>query len=138
MLAKARCFLENRRAVPAHLVRRAGEIPWSCRYLMQRLDNMYMARPSDAPLLKEKPSHYMRRMFYWSQPLERPENMAALEVAFDSINAATELVWGSNFLAHDFDLPATIWDLPFLSLDAKKAILGGNAMRLFSIKPESA
>jgi hypothetical protein len=33
---------------------------------------------------------------------------------------------------------ATIWDLPFLSLDAKKAILGGNATRLFSIKPESA
>jgi predicted TIM-barrel fold metal-dependent hydrolase len=62
----------------------------------------------------------------------------ALEVAFDSINAGTQLVWGSNFPAHDFDLPATIWDLPFLSLEAKKAILGGNAMRLFSIQPESA
>ena len=56
-------------------------------YLMQRLDNMYMTRVSDAPLLKEKPSHYMRRMFYCSQPPERPENPAALAVAFDSINA---------------------------------------------------
>jgi predicted TIM-barrel fold metal-dependent hydrolase len=68
----------------------------------------------------------------------RPENPAALAVAFDSINAETQLVWGSNFPSHDFDVPATIWDLPFLSADAKKAILGGNAMRLFSIKPEGA
>jgi len=110
-------------------------VAWA-HYLMQRLDNMYMTRPSDAPLLKEKPSHYMRRMFYCSQPLERPEKQAALEVAFDSIRAETQLLWGSNFPSHDFDVPATIWDLPFLSVDAKKAILGGNAMRLFSIKPE--
>lgn len=110
-------------------------VAWA-HYLMQRLDNMYMSRPADAPLLEEKPSHYMRRMFYCSQPLERPENHAALEVAFESINAETQLVWGSNFPAHDFDVPATIWDLPFLSLDAKKAILGGNAVRLFGFQPD--
>jgi uncharacterized protein len=110
-------------------------VAWA-HYLMQRLDNMYMARPADAPLLKEKPGHYMRRMFYCSQPLERPENQAALEVAFDSIDAETQLVWGSNFPAHDFDVPATIFDLPFLSAEAKKAILGGNAMRLFGFRAE--
>src|SRR5262249_3280400 len=70
-------------------------------------------------------------MFYCSQPLEAPEDPAALEVAFRSINAPTQLVWGSNFPSHEFDVPATIWDLPFLSEDVKKAILGGNAMRLF-------
>jgi predicted TIM-barrel fold metal-dependent hydrolase len=100
-------------------------------YLGQRLDNMYMKRVSEAPLLKEKPSHYMRRMFYCSQPLERPEDPGALEVAFRSINAETQMVWGSNFPSHEFDVPSTIWDLPFLSEDAKKAILGGNAMQLF-------
>src|SRR5882672_10540825 len=101
---------------------------------MASWDNMYMKRVSEAPLLKEKPSHYMRSMFYCSQPLERPEDSTALEVAFRSINAETQMVWGSNFPSHEFDVPSTIWDLPFLSEDAKKAILGGNAMRLFGFK----
>jgi predicted TIM-barrel fold metal-dependent hydrolase len=106
-------------------------------YLMQRLDSVYMTRVSEAPLLKEKPSHYMRRMFYCSQPLEQPDDPAVLEVAFRAINAETQLVWGSNFPAHNFDVPATIWDLPFLSQQSKKAILGENAMRLFGFKPGS-
>jgi predicted TIM-barrel fold metal-dependent hydrolase len=111
-------------------------VAWA-HYLMQRLDSVYMTRPSEAPLLKEKPGHYMRRMFYCSQPLEQPDDPAALEVAFRAINADTQLVWGSNFPAHNFDVPATIWDLPFLSEQSKKAILGENAMRLFGFKPGS-
>ena len=111
---------------------------WLGALLMQRLDNMYMKRVSEAPLLKEKPSHYMGRMFYCSQPLERPQDPAALDVAFRSISAHTQLVWGSNFPSHEFDVPSTIWDLPFLSETAKKAILGGNAMRLFGFKAGSA
>jgi uncharacterized protein len=112
-------------------------VAWA-HYLMQRLDAMYLARVSDAPLLKEKPSHYMARMYYCSQPLERPDDPDALEVAFRAIKAETQLVWGSNFPAHNFDVPATIWDLPFLSEPAKKAILGGNAMGLFSFKSGTA
>jgi len=98
---------------------------------MMRLDSVYMTRGFDFPLLKEKPSRYIGQMFFCSQPLERPEDPASLEVAFRAINAETQLVWGSNFPSHDFDVPATIWDLPFLSEGAKTAILGGNAMRLF-------
>jgi hypothetical protein len=108
-------------------------VAWA-HYLMQRLDAMYMARVSEAPLLKEKPSHYMRRMFYCSQPLERPEDPQALEVAFRAIDAGSQLVWGSNFPAHDFDVPSTVWDLPFLDETAKTAILGGNAMKLFGFE----
>jgi predicted TIM-barrel fold metal-dependent hydrolase len=109
-------------------------VAWAT-YLMQRLDAMYMARISEAPLLKEKPSHYMKRMFYCSQPLERPDDPATLEAAFRAINAETQLVWGSNFPSHDFDVPSTVYDLPFLDAKAKAAILGGNAMKLFGIDP---
>jgi uncharacterized protein len=112
-------------------------VAWA-HYLMQRLDSMYLTRVTDAPLLKEKPGHYMRRMFYCSQPLEQPDDVAALEVAFRALNAETQLVWGSNFPAYNFDVPATIWDLPFLAESAKKAILGGNAMRLFGFQNGSA
>jgi predicted TIM-barrel fold metal-dependent hydrolase len=107
-------------------------VAWA-HYLMQRLDAMYMSHVSEAPLLKEKPSHYMKRMFYCSQPLESPEDPTALEVAMKAINADTQLVWGSNFPAHNFDVPSTIWDLPFLSREAKTNILGGTALKLFNI-----
>jgi hypothetical protein len=33
------------------------------------------------------------------------------------------------------DLPSTIYDLPFLDMNAKRAILGGNAQRLFKLDP---
>ena len=35
----------------------------------------------------------------------------------------------------DFDLPSTIYDLPFLSEKAKHNILGGTAARLFKLPP---
>ena len=57
------------------------------------------------------------------------------EVAFRAVNAETQLVWGSNFPSHDFDVPATVYDLPFLDAKAKAAILGGNALKLFGIDP---
>ncbi len=43
------------------------------------------------------------------------------------INAETQLVYSSDYPHWDFDLPSTIYDLPFLSETAKRNILGGNA-----------
>ena len=36
--------------------------------------------------------------------------------------------------APDFELPSTIFDLPFLSEKAKRNILGENALRLFKLE----
>jgi len=104
-------------------------------FLMQRLDNEFMMRSSDAPLLKRKPSDYMREMFYTSQPMEMVENLEALEVTFKMINAKSQLLYSSDYPHWDMDLPATIYDLPFLSMDEKKGILGGNAQNLFNLDP---
>ncbi len=101
--------------------------------LMQRLDHSYMMRTCDAPALKEKPSHYMRQMYYSSQPMEIPEDMSVMQATFKQINAETQLVWSSDYPHWDFDLPSTIYDLPFLSEQAKRNILGGNAARLFGL-----
>ena len=104
-------------------------------FLMQRLDNEYMMRPSDCPELKKKPSDYMRDMFFTSQPMEMVDNKAALEVTFQMINAETQLLYSSDYPHWDMDLPSTIYDLPFLNETAKRNILGGNAQRLFNLKP---
>src|SRR4029453_14027178 len=112
-----------------------GELAWSP-FLMQRLDHEYMLRSSEYPLLKKKPSDYMRNMYYASQPMEA-ENLRALACTFEMINAETQLLYASDYPHWDFDLPSRIWDLPFLSEKAKHNILGGNAARLFKLPPRS-
>ncbi len=105
-------------------------------FLMQRLDHEYMLRSSECPLLKKKPSDYMRDMYYSSQPME-VQDMGALETTFRMINAETQLLWSSDYPHWDFDLPTVIWDLPFVSEKAKHNILGGTAARLFKLPPRN-
>ena len=101
--------------------------------LMQRLDHSYMMRTSDCPSLKRKPSEYMREMYYSSQPMEIPDDLSILEATFKMINAENHLVWSSDYPHWDFDLPSSVYDLPFLKEQAKRNILGGNAARLFGL-----
>jgi predicted TIM-barrel fold metal-dependent hydrolase len=105
-------------------------------FLMQRLDHEYMLRTSECPLLKKKPSDYMRDMYYSSQPMEI-QDMGALETTFRMINAETQLMYSSDYPHWDFDLPQTIWDLPFISEKAKHNILGGTAARLMKLPPRN-
>ena len=104
-------------------------------FLMQRLDNEWMMRSSEVPLLKRKPSDYMREMFYSTQPMEMVNNREALELTMKMMNAETQLMYASDYPHWDMDLPSTIYDLPFLSEHAKRNILGGNAKRFFNLEP---
>jgi hypothetical protein len=112
-----------------------GGLAW-IPFLMQRLDHEFMLRSSEYPLLRKKPSDYMRDMFYASQPMERVDS-GALECTFRMINAETQLMYASDYPHWDFDLPSTIFDLPFLSEKAKHNILGGTAARLFKLPPRN-
>src|SRR5262249_21984149 len=83
---------------------------------------------SEYPLLKKKPSDYMRAMYYASQPMEA-DNLRALACTFEMINAETQLLYASDYPHWDFDVPSRIWDLPFLSEKAKHNILSGDGAR---------
>jgi len=102
-------------------------------FLMFRLDNEYMMRPSEAPGLKKKPSEYMRDFYYTSQPLEWPDNLNHLAYIFEMIHAESQLLYASDYPHWDFDLPSRIYDLPFLTEKAKRRILGKNALELFHL-----
>jgi predicted TIM-barrel fold metal-dependent hydrolase len=104
-------------------------------FLMQRLDNEWMMRSSEVPLLKRKPSDYMREMYYSSQPMETVNNAEALALTFKMMNAESQLLYSSDYPHWDMDLPSAIYDLPFLSEHGKRNILGGNAKRLFKLDP---
>jgi predicted TIM-barrel fold metal-dependent hydrolase len=101
-------------------------------FMMQRLDNEYMMRSSEAPALKKKPSDYMREMYFTTQPMEITD-LAMLEQTFRMLNAETQVLYSSDYPHWDFDLPSTIYDLPFLNEKARRNILGGNAMRVFNL-----
>ena len=49
------------------------------------------------------------------------------------INAETQLLYASDYPHWDMDLPSVIHDLPFLSPQAKRNILGENARKLFKL-----
>ncbi len=102
-------------------------------FITQRLDNEYLMRSSEAPLLKRLPSEYISEMFFTTQPMERT-NMNLLEATMDAISAPTQLVYASDWPHWDFDLPSSVWDLPFLDESAKRNILGYNAANLFNLE----
>ena len=77
----------------------------------------------------------MRDMYFTSQPMEMVNNREALQLTFKMINAETQLLYSSDYPHWDMDLPSTINDLSFLSTQAKRNILGGNALRLFNLEP---
>jgi len=105
-------------------------------FLMQRLDHEFMMRPSECPGLKKKPSEYMRDMYYSSQPMEI-QDREAMECTFRMMDAENHLLYASDYPHWDFDLPSTIYDLPFLSEKGKHNILGGTAARLFKLPPRN-
>lgn len=102
-------------------------------FLIARLDGEYRMRSSEAPLLRRLPSAYMRDMFYTTQPFEQLDSAEHMRAVFETMSADTQLLYSSDYPHQDFDLPTLIWDLPFLSEQARRNILGGNAMRLFGL-----
>lgn len=103
-------------------------------FLMMRLDTDYLYRPTDAPLLTKRPSEYIKNFYFTSQPLEVTNDTDHLKSIFDFFDAENQLMYASDYPHQDFDTPATIYDLPFLSEQAKRKILGENALKLFNIQ----
>jgi predicted TIM-barrel fold metal-dependent hydrolase len=99
-------------------------------FMMQRLDHEFMLRQSDAPLLRKMPSEYIKDMFYTSQPLEVTD-MTLLESTLNAMDAENTLLYSSDWPHWDFDPPQRITTLPFLSEQAKRNILGLNAVKVF-------
>jgi hypothetical protein len=54
------------------------------------------------------------------------------------INAEKTLVFASDFPHWDFNLPSTIYDLPFLSEQGKRNILGETARIVYNLQVRAA
>ena len=74
----------------------------------------------------------MNEFYYTTQPLEGAHKNT-LESFFRMFDSENRLVYASDYPHWDFDAPSVVYDLPFLSFEAKKKILGENAAKLFKI-----
>jgi predicted TIM-barrel fold metal-dependent hydrolase len=108
-----------------------GGLAWVL-WVMQRIDSEYRMRSSECPGLKKLPSHYMRDMYFTSQPLENG-NSKLLESTFKAMDAGDQVLYASNYPLPDMDVPSVIWDLDFLDEQQKRNILGENARKLFKL-----
>ena len=70
--------------------------------------------------------------WYTTQPMETT-NQKALECTLDMIKADTQLLYASDWPHWDFDPPARIAMLPFISEEGKRNILGETARKLFKL-----
>jgi predicted TIM-barrel fold metal-dependent hydrolase len=102
-------------------------------FLIARLDNEYRQRQSEAPLLKRLPSEYIREMYFTTQPFEQLDTAEHMRTFIEMMAGETQLLYASDYPHQDFDLPTQIADLGFLSEEARRNILGGNALRLFGL-----
>ena len=100
-------------------------VPW----LGMRLDKEYSERRRDVPLLTERPSHYLQRMFFATQPIEEPEHLADMATLMGLFDGENNVVFASDWPHHDFDHPDKVLQIP-LSDEAKAKVMGLNAARL--------
>ena len=104
--------------------------------LMARLDTVFMMRPSEAPLLKKKPSEYMKEFFYTIQPIEHPDKPGQLQAIVDAIGRK-QILFATDYPHWDCDMPGAISELGFLSQSDQEDIFHGNAIRAFGLDQEA-
>jgi predicted TIM-barrel fold metal-dependent hydrolase len=106
-------------------------------FTISRLDNEYKQRSAEAPLLKRLPGEYIRDFYFTTQPFESHDDPAHTRAMVDIMDGGKSLIYASDYPHQDFDTPATIWDQARFSDEEKRAILGGNAMKLFNLSVPS-
>ncbi len=105
-----------------------GWVPW----IANRLDKEYIERRREVPMLQERPSEYMRRFFYGTQPIEEPQNRTDLVKLYELFDGENTAMFASDWPHHDFDHTQFVFGLPF-SPDARRKIMGLNAARFFGL-----
>jgi predicted TIM-barrel fold metal-dependent hydrolase len=101
-------------------------------FLMNRMDKEYLERRREIPILEERPSHYMKKFYYATQPVEEPENPRDLVTLMALYDGDDTTIFASDWPHHDFDHPSKVHQIPFTN-EVRRKVFGENALRLFKI-----
>jgi uncharacterized protein len=101
-------------------------------FIMNRLDKEYVERRREVPFLRERPSRYIKRFYFATQPVEEPEDPRDLVTLVKLYGGEDTTMFASDWPHHDFDHPRKVFQAPF-SPEVKRKIMGKNALRFFRI-----
>ena len=101
-------------------------------FLCQRLDKEYLERRREVPFLTERPSHYVKRIYVATQPIEEPERLRDIVTLMELYDGDDTTVFASDWPHHDFDHPMKL-DMEPLSPEQRAKVFGENALALFGI-----
>lgn len=104
-------------------------VPW----IMMRLDKEYMERRRDVPWLTDRPSSYIRKMYFATQPIEEPEHLKDMATLLSLFGGEDSVMFASDWPHHDFDHPTKVLQIP-VSDKVRRKLMGGNAARLFKFE----
>jgi predicted TIM-barrel fold metal-dependent hydrolase len=99
---------------------------------MHKMDKEYGERRREVPFLTEKPSHYLKKMYFATQPVEEPEDLGDLVTMMDLYDGEDTTIFASDWPHHDFDHPSKVHQVPFTN-EVRRKVFGENALRLFNI-----
>ena len=104
-------------------------------FVCNRLDKEYLERRREVPFLTERPSHYVKRIYVATQPIEEPERLRDIVTLMELYDGEDTTVYASDWPHHDFDPPMKLDQVP-LSPEARAKVFGENALALFGIDRE--
>ena len=82
-------------------------------FVCNRLDKEYLERRREVPFLTERPSHYLKRVYVATQPIEEPERLRDLVTLMELYDGEDTTVFASDWPHHDFDHPMKLDQVPF-------------------------
>src|SRR5262249_24418460 len=101
-------------------------------FLINRLDKEYLEKRREVPFLTARPSHYLKKMYYATQPIEEPEDLRDIATLVSLYQGEDTTVFASDWPHHDFDHPMKVYQVPFTP-EVRRKIFGENALHLFKI-----
>jgi len=104
-------------------------------FIMWRLDKEYIQHRGEMPMLRDRPSTYIKQFYFCTQPIEEPTNPQHLINVMDLFDGQNSVMFASDWPHPDFDHPRAITRLP-LSPGAMRNIMSGNAARFLGLDLE--
>src|SRR5215211_3988148 len=101
-------------------------------FLMHKMDKEYIERRREVPFLEDKPSTYLKKMYFATQPVEEPENLSDLVTMLNLYDGEDNTIFASDWPHHDFDHPSKVHQIPFTN-EVRRKVFGENALRLLNI-----
>ena len=82
-------------------------------FVCNRLDKEYLERRREVPFLTERPSHYVKRIYVATQPIEEPERLRDIVTLMELYDGEDTTIYASDWPHHDFDHPMKLNQVPF-------------------------